>query len=116
LLGINKMTYMKNENGTHFPSASTLYNLASQFSVSSDWVLCGRGEMFFGQKEAEAKNQQANKSADMFTRQIDEMVDLMKNIPLVYHSVASYFLRFKVENEAYLDREMSRLKETTEGK
>lgn len=116
LLGINKMTYIKNENGTHFPSASTLHNLASQYNVSSDWILCGRGAMFYGQKEEEAKNQQVNKSDDMFTRQIDEMVNLMKNIPLVYHSVVSYFLRFKVDNEAYLDREMARLKETTEGK
>jgi transcriptional regulator with XRE-family HTH domain len=116
LLGINKMTYMKNETGTHFPSASTLYNLASQYNVSSDWILCGRGTMFYGQKEEEAKNRQANKSADMFTRQIDEMAVLMKNIPLVYHSIMGYFLRFKVDNEAYLDREMARLKETTEEK
>lgn len=107
---------MKNENGTHFPSASTLYNLASQYNVSSDWILCGRGAMFYGQKEEEAKNLQATKSADMFTRQIDEMAALMKNIPLVYHSVVSYFLRFKVDNEAYLDREMARLKETSEEK
>jgi transcriptional regulator with XRE-family HTH domain len=112
LLGVNKMTYIKNENGTHFPSATTLFNLVTQYNVSSDWILCGKGTMFYGEQEQETKNQQVSKSGDIFTRQIDEMVNLMKNIPLAYHSVMGYFLRFKVDNEAYLDREMARLKET----
>lgn len=116
LLGVNKMTYIKNENGTHFPSATTLYMLTTQYNVSSDWILTGKGTMFYGEQEQETKNQQVSKSDDIFTRQIDEMVNLMKSIPLAYHSVMGYFLRFKVDNEAYLDREMARLKETTETK
>lgn len=111
LLNLNKMTYVKNENGTHFPGAVTLINLSTEYNVSIDWLLCNRGTMFYGEKD-QAKKLLASKDEV----QIDEMVNLMKNIPLAYHSMITSFLRFKVDNEAYLDREMARLKETAEAK
>lgn len=49
-LGIVTNTYYKNENGLSLPSLITLKRLADDFDLSMDWLLFGRGPMFFKEK------------------------------------------------------------------
>jgi transcriptional regulator with XRE-family HTH domain len=49
-LGIVTNTYYKNENGLNLPSLIILKRLVDDFDLSMDWLLFGRGPMFFKEK------------------------------------------------------------------
>ena len=106
LLNIRTMALNREERGLNYPSALTLHSLATQFDVSLDWLLCNRGSMFTGKAESKKRE-----SGDMFTREVEEMVYLMKHIPLVRHSVMGYYQKFKIDNQAFIDGELEKIKE-----
>jgi transcriptional regulator with XRE-family HTH domain len=54
-LGIVKNTYYKNENGVNLPSLTTLKRLVDDFDLSMDWLLFGRGPMFYKEKAQKEK-------------------------------------------------------------
>ena len=95
------------ERGKFFPSAITLNEIAVKFNVSLDWLFYGKGDMFMGKGEAEKK-----KSGDIFERDVEEMVYLMRHIPLVRYAMMDHFQRFKVDNRSLIDDELSKRKET----
>jgi transcriptional regulator with XRE-family HTH domain len=105
LVNIKTMALNRQERGLNYPSAVTLHQMAAQFDVSLDWLLCNRGSMFRGKTES-----QKNKSSDMFEREVEELIYLMKHIPLVRHSVMGYFQKFKIDNQAFIDQELEKLK------
>jgi transcriptional regulator with XRE-family HTH domain len=109
LLGIKTMSYSRNERGQHYPSAVTLNQLARQFDISLDWLFLGEGNMFRGEKQAEESE---SKSSDLIQKDIEEMIDIMKHIPMVRYSVLDHFHRLKIDNQAYIDKELEKIKET----
>jgi transcriptional regulator with XRE-family HTH domain len=46
-LGINGSAVAKHENGITFPTGKILNILASQYNVSMDYLVCGRGTLFY---------------------------------------------------------------------
>lgn len=107
LMNVSKTSLNRLERGLSYPSAVTFHRLFKQFSVSIDWLLCNRGSMFTGEAA-----KQKEKSADLFGGDLEEMVYLMKRIPLVRYSMMDHFQRFKIDNQVFIDRELEKIKET----
>lgn len=104
-LGMAPISLNRIERGTFFPSAVTLNEIAVKFNVSLDWLFYGKGNMFMGKGEGET-----NKSGDIFERDIEEMVYLMRQIPLVRYAMMDHFQRFKVDNRTVIDDELTKQK------
>jgi transcriptional regulator with XRE-family HTH domain len=105
LIGIRKVTYGKNERGLHLPDTFTLIALYNGLGVSVDWLLFNRGSMFCkDQQEKPEQKEKAKKkvSDDLFTREVEEMVDLMKRVPLLHHSVMMHYQQFKIDHKEFI--------------
>jgi len=97
ILDIHVMTLCRAETGSNLPSIDTLSHLANKFNVSLDWLFWGEGTMF--------RNQEGNsklKNLDSFDHETNEMIGLMKNFPLLKHSVMSHYENFKLEHKDLL--------------
>jgi transcriptional regulator with XRE-family HTH domain len=111
LLDMAKISLNRIERGLNYPSALTLTRLAKQFDVSIDWLLCNRGSMFPA-KEKSKNESDEGKSSGLFERDVEELVNLMRRSPLVRYSMMDHFQRFKMENQAFIDKELGKPEET----
>jgi transcriptional regulator with XRE-family HTH domain len=68
-LGIVTNTYYKNESGLNLPSLTTLKRLVDDFDLSMDWLLFGRGSMFF--KEKAQKEKELEQAVKELNTQLD---------------------------------------------
>lgn len=96
------------ESAKHYPSAVTLQRLSGQFGVSLDWLFLGEGNMFRGKPGPVKAESKKETSGDIFESDVEEMVSLMRQIPLVRYSMMDHFQRFKVDNRAVIDEELSK--------
>jgi len=58
LLGIKRSVVSKQENGRCYPSVAALKLLADKYNISMDYLLCGRGRMFYAPTEADIQSDQ----------------------------------------------------------
>jgi len=59
-LGINGSAVAKHESGICFPTGKMLDILATQYNVSMDYLLCGRGTLFHENKDNSNSNRLKN--------------------------------------------------------
>lgn len=111
LLDMAKISLNRIERGLNYPSALTLTRLAKQFDVSMDWLLCNRGSML-QVKEASKSESDEGKNSGLFERDVEALVNLMRRSPLVRYSMMDHFQRFKMENQAFIDKELAKPEET----
>lgn len=91
-LDMQRPGYFKNERGETFPSLKTLDILQRDWGVSMDWLLFGKGPMFF--KEA-PKSVRALTAAP----EIQELLTHMAEDPKLKHGVMLYFLEQKKKSD-----------------
>ena len=100
LLGLGKSGFGKYERMENFPNFKILQALATEYNVSMDYLIGSRGTVFYGQYENRKDNDE-----------MAEFLYLMENVPLVHHSVMSYFQKFKIENHEVIEKELAKTKE-----
>lgn len=105
---ITRTTYTRNESGQTFPGYPVLYQLASAFDVSLDWLVCGKGPMFFKDKAKDIENKNkkgyGGEGADKpINPEHRELLEYMVRIPLLHYEVMAFFHRFKRENKELLE-------------
>ncbi len=124
-LGIRLVTYGKNERGEHLPVLRTVLTLRRGLGVSLEWLLFGRGPMFEKDWRAEIHREARQEtreelarevkkeihSEDVFTREVAEMIELMKAVPLLRHKVMGNYQELKLEHEDLIRRHLDQLKE-----
>ncbi len=113
--------YFKNETGNSFPGLRTLYRLSTEHGISMDWLLFGKGPMYYKGKEKEVeleraveqlkkelvkKEEEKNASIDM-KPEVRELLDYMAGIPLLYHEILVHFQDFKVKKKELVEAAMS---------
>lgn len=76
LLSVLPTTISKYERGEIKPSTDFLANLCRVFNININWLLTGQGEMFLNQNCVCEKSPTYNTDPE-----IDEMVELLKNMP-----------------------------------
>lgn len=64
-LELSKGGYKKYETGERFPSSHTLTRLIEEFDISMDWLLFGRGSMFFSGNSPEEELAQEKEKLEL---------------------------------------------------
>ncbi|MCP5049450.1 MAG: helix-turn-helix transcriptional regulator [bacterium] len=100
LVGLRKSGWGQLENGRNFPKPRILHFLAKQYNISMDYILCGRGSLYYND---ETEDQELTGGDE------DEFDFLMREVPLVSYSIMSYFERFKIENSELIQKELERM-------
>lgn len=93
-IGAEKTGYSKYEKGTTPPKLIVLYRLAEKFDVSLDWLIRGKGPMYYKQKGTKQPG-----AHPTHANEINELLDHMEKIPLLRHEVLAFFLKFKDKNK-----------------
>jgi transcriptional regulator with XRE-family HTH domain len=129
-LGISKITYAKNERAMHLPTTFHFIALYNRLGISIDWLLFNhepmswkehekqqaelemkqQAELEMKQKEEEEKRKQAELQPpkDVFTLEVEEMIDTMKKVPLLRHMVMGYYQKFKMKNKEMIEEHLQK--------
>lgn len=91
---IGRANYSRIEKGEIFPNAEILHTLKTEFNVSLDWLISGEGQMYPPKKKDLKKELGLGKCG----REMDELIYLIANIPMVKHAVLGHFLEYKMKN------------------
>lgn len=105
---MNRTTYRSHEHGQNYLNVELLYALRTDFNVSLDWLICGTGSMLL-ENEASLKS-----GAEKFEMndEVKELMNLMREIPFVEHSVMCFFQKFKIENKDFLTEQLNKITES----
>ena len=86
------------------PAYPGLYTIAEKLGVSLDWLVCGKGPVYY--KEKEAKELAAGKKEalqellpESSLEEIKDLLEQMNRIPLLRHEILVYFYKFKAEHK-----------------
>jgi transcriptional regulator with XRE-family HTH domain len=93
-LGIVRSTYSRAERGECFLSVEGMQSLAKDLNVSINWLLLGQGEMFLSKATASEEILVFGKE----NSEVEELLLLMKRLPLFKYFVLQNFMRFKTDN------------------
>ena len=100
-LGFTNTYLSELEAGERNISHNVIMKLADKYNISPNWILLGKGPMFFKQKE----NLDSNESLNL--QQMDPNLKLLnwycKNSPMVKHSVLGYFFRLLRIDKAIIE-------------
>jgi transcriptional regulator with XRE-family HTH domain len=107
-LAIDRVTYVKNENGVTIPNFLTLYKLADDFDISLDWFVLDEEPMHRSEKITESKveNDAESLQSLSYTSDIKELMDHMDKIPLLRYEILAQFHRFKEDHQALVEKSM----------
>ena len=107
-LRASSTSYLRYEQGKTLPGLPGLYSIAEKLGISLDWLVCGKGPVYYKEKE---KTDQVEESAKEkmnilqeflpgFSQdEINDFMELMSRIPLLRHEVLVFFYKFKEEHK-----------------
>jgi transcriptional regulator with XRE-family HTH domain len=101
-LGLSRTALGKCERDLSFPNKKMLHILATQFNISMDYLLCNRGTVFYNNAIQTLDGQKLNLDKEM-----EEMLFLMTQSPLVHHSIMSFLQRFKISNQELIEKQLA---------
>jgi transcriptional regulator with XRE-family HTH domain len=102
VLGLRPSAMGKHERGDSYPTTKMLRILAIEYNLSMDYMICGRGSMYYNESQSPQPNPVPSPD-----HEVTELFDLMAEIPLVRLSMLTYFQRFKIENKELLKKALS---------
>jgi transcriptional regulator with XRE-family HTH domain len=94
---IGRADFSRIEKGNVFPNPVVLDTLIKKFDVSSDWLISNKGTMFANKKQLEDE-QEGNAKIGDSDREIHELTDCMKKVPMVKHAVLSFYMEYIVKH------------------
>lgn len=98
LLGINTISYFKNEGGTNIPGMISLHRLHNEFMVSIDWLLFDHGDMFLPDPAEVAAEKEKAVAHDNIPPEIKELLAHMDDDPLLRHELLLHFYKYKKQD------------------
>ncbi|MGD2089758.1 MAG: helix-turn-helix transcriptional regulator [Candidatus Aminicenantes bacterium] len=115
ILETGRPNYTRIEIGDTFLNHVILHKLATEFNVSMDWLICGRGSMFIKKREdrdgTKRGNVQYPDQAQLETPknpEIAELLEYMEQIPFLYHDVMEFFYKFKIKHKEIIESMLNR--------
>jgi len=114
--GVAPVNYTRYEQAIIFPNFGALYSFAIKTGISLDWLVCGKGPMYFEEKmekeekeekaaseekevTSKKKGEQTELIGTMMDDEIKELVEHMERIPLLRHEILVSFYKFKEKNK-----------------
>lgn len=95
--GITIAGYTKNENGMTVPGINGLYKLGTNFNVSLDWLICGKGSMVSKGHGTLEENLGIKESLTL--NDVKDLLQHMERIPRLRYEILGQFHKFKEENK-----------------
>jgi transcriptional regulator with XRE-family HTH domain len=93
-LDITASTYARYEIGAVLPGPHILMILARRFDLSLDWLITGKGPMFYREREAAVAKEEPG-SGLLDQPDVLEMLNHMAQLPLFRHEILSFFYKLK---------------------
>ena len=100
---IGRANYSRIEKGEIFPGAAILQTLRSQFSVSLDWLIAEKGNMFIQDISLEQTEPQELIFLTKYPEEIKELIVHLERVPMVKHALLGYFIEYKLKNKKLID-------------
>ena len=100
---VSQVTYRRYEQGVMLPGFTSLYDVAVKLGVSLDWLVCGRGPVYFKEIQEKLKKQAVHETNPP---EITNLLDHMNRIPLLRNEILSYFYKLKAEHEGIIAKSM----------
>ena len=100
---VAQVTYRRYEQGKMLPGFFSLYDVAVKLGVSLDWLVCGRGPVYFKEIKEKLKKQAVHEA---YPPEITNLLDHMNRIPLLRNEILSYFYKLKAEHEVIIAKGM----------
>jgi hypothetical protein len=94
---MSQPSYCKQEKGQAFSSPEALLLMGNTMDISLDWLICNKSPMFYNDKMK--KPEEKKIATDTLSADIDDLVQSMKNNPILRYEILSHFHRFKTENQ-----------------
>ncbi len=98
MLRVQDSTYKKNEKGVHRLNMNCLDQLHDELGVSAEWLLFENRPVHW--KNIQAKQDESKQAAllerDLFTEEVEEMVEMLKQVPMIRHSVMGHYQDCKI--------------------
>ncbi|MCP5051445.1 MAG: helix-turn-helix transcriptional regulator [bacterium] len=110
-LNLSRSSYYRLEGAKSRPSLTTLINLAHTLNISLDWLILNRGEMYYEGKTTPAvETKSTTDTLDLkeLSDDIKELLEHIREIPLLRYEVLTTFYRFKEDRSAMVEREMKK--------
>ncbi|MCU0288330.1 MAG: hypothetical protein MUF15_18295 [Acidobacteria bacterium] len=107
---IQESTYKRNEKGSHLLNMNSLDQLHDELGISAEWLLFENGPVYW--KDIRAKEDEGKEAGhlkkDLFMEEMEEMVKMLKQVPMIRHSVMGHYqdckIRYKNLIEEYLPK------------
>ncbi|MCP5051013.1 MAG: helix-turn-helix transcriptional regulator [bacterium] len=106
-LDMPRSSYYRLENGSTTPDLITQAKLAHTMGVSLDWLVLNRGEMFYKKPVSKGKDSTTAGLVEALGREVTEMLEHMKKIPLLHHELLVVYHKFKVERPTLVEKSMN---------
>ena len=120
----SESTYYKYEKAESSPDVRKFYNMAKAFNVSLDWLIVGRGEMFYKEpillsnpdvEDGAADGEQAPALLNPGLREdVRELLVHMEHIPMLRYEVLAMFQHFKVNNKDLVKESIPTIEQPTQ--
>ncbi len=111
-LNASQTSYRRYEQGKILPAYPGLYSIAEKLGISLDWLVCGKGPVYY--KEKETKDQSEVKKETLQDllpgtplEEIKDLLGHMNRIPLLRHEIFTYFYKFKAEHKELIAEGMA---------
>jgi transcriptional regulator with XRE-family HTH domain len=95
---IQESTYKKNEKGLHHLNINSLDQLHDELGVSAEWLLFENGPIYW--KDIRAKEDENTQAGllkkDIFMEEVEEMIEMLKQAPIIRHSVMGHYQDCKI--------------------
>ncbi len=103
-LRASQTSYRRYEQGKILPGYPGLYSIAENLGISLDWLVCGKGPVYYKEKEKNDRTEGKKETLqDLLPgSSLEEIKDLLENmnrIPLLRHEILVYFYKFKAEHK-----------------
>ncbi len=99
------ISYRRYEQGKMVPGFLSLYFVAAELGISLDWLVCGKGPVYYQDKEEKEPLQSPTSSPAQ--EEINDLLEHMNRIPLLRHEVLAYFYKFKADHKELVAESMT---------
>ena len=95
-LGVSASAYLRNEGGINLPTIETLSSIQEEFGISLDWLITGKGPMYFKDKETAQREAEIIEEDEKFLSMPDyrQFWERFKHDPLLRHEVLANFYKY----------------------
>jgi len=92
-----QVSYRRYEQEKMVPGFHSLYFFTEKLGVSLDWLVCGKGSVYYQDKEKKESLQ--NLLPGSSPEEIKDLLEHMNRIPLLRHEVLACFYKFKEDHK-----------------